>query len=53
MTRLADVAVVVKGRSKSLRWRQIRPQLNLDQAAEGYKNFDDRLDGWTKVLLHP
>ena len=28
-------------------------ELNLDEAAEGYKNFDDRLDGWTKVLLHP
>jgi glutathione-independent formaldehyde dehydrogenase len=28
-------------------------ELNLDQAAEGYANFDDRLDGWTKVLLHP
>ena len=26
---------------------------SLDDAAEGYKNFDDRLDGWTKVLLHP
>ena len=28
-------------------------ELSLDDAAEGYKNFDDRLDGWTKVLLHP
>jgi threonine dehydrogenase-like Zn-dependent dehydrogenase len=28
-------------------------ELTLDQAAEGYKNFDDRLDGWTKVILHP
>lgn len=28
-------------------------ELNLDQAAEGYRNFDDRLDGWTKVILHP
>lgn len=28
-------------------------ELNLDQAAEGYANFDDRKDGWTKVLLHP
>ena len=28
-------------------------ELNLDQAAEGYENFDNRLDGWTKVLLHP
>lgn len=28
-------------------------ELNLDEAAEGYKNFDERLEGWTKVLLHP
>jgi glutathione-independent formaldehyde dehydrogenase len=28
-------------------------ELDLDQAAEGYRNFDDRKDGWTKVLLHP
>ena len=25
----------------------------LDQAADGYKNFDRRADGWTKVLLKP
>jgi glutathione-independent formaldehyde dehydrogenase len=31
----------------------VSQELNLDEAAEGYKNFDDRLDGWTKVLLHP
>jgi glutathione-independent formaldehyde dehydrogenase len=28
-------------------------ELNLDQAAEGYQRFDDREDGWTKVVLHP
>jgi threonine dehydrogenase-like Zn-dependent dehydrogenase len=28
-------------------------ELDLDQAAEGYQRFDDREDGWTKVLLHP
>ena len=28
-------------------------ELNLDQAAEGYRHFDDREDGWTKVVLHP
>ena len=28
-------------------------ELTLDAAAEGYENFDNRLDGWTKVLLHP
>jgi glutathione-independent formaldehyde dehydrogenase len=31
----------------------VSQELSLDDAAEGYKNFDDRLDGWTKVLLHP
>jgi glutathione-independent formaldehyde dehydrogenase len=28
-------------------------ELPLDQAADGYQHFDDRDDGWTKVLLHP
>jgi multimeric flavodoxin WrbA len=28
-------------------------ELRLDDAAEGYEKFDERLDGWTKVLLHP
>ncbi|MFD1722651.1 glutathione-independent formaldehyde dehydrogenase [Amnibacterium endophyticum] len=31
----------------------VSQELSLDEAAEGYKNFDDRKDGWTKVLLHP
>jgi glutathione-independent formaldehyde dehydrogenase len=28
-------------------------ELNLDQAPEGYRRFDDREGGWTKILLHP
>ena len=28
-------------------------ELNLDQAVGCYQHFDDRKDGWTKVLLHP
>jgi threonine dehydrogenase-like Zn-dependent dehydrogenase len=28
-------------------------ELSLDQAPEGYQRFDDREDGWTKVILHP
>jgi glutathione-independent formaldehyde dehydrogenase len=28
-------------------------ELSLDEAPTGYQNFDQRLDGWTKVLLHP
>lgn len=31
----------------------ISQQLPLAKAAEGYKNFDDRKDGWTKVILKP
>jgi glutathione-independent formaldehyde dehydrogenase len=27
--------------------------LDLDDAVEAYANFDERRDGWTKVLLHP
>ena len=27
--------------------------LPLDQAPEAYEHFDNRDDGWTKVLLHP
>ncbi len=28
-------------------------ELSLDEAAAGYESFDERRDGWTKVLLHP
>jgi glutathione-independent formaldehyde dehydrogenase len=28
-------------------------ELGLDQAIEGYRHFDARDEGWTKVLLHP
>ncbi|NKQ51736.1 alcohol dehydrogenase catalytic domain-containing protein [Amycolatopsis sp. K13G38] len=28
-------------------------ELGLDQAAEGYERFDNRENGWTKVLLRP
>ena len=28
-------------------------RLPLDQAPEAYKNFDERHDGWTKVILKP
>lgn len=27
--------------------------LSLDQAPDAYQNFDERNDGWTKVVLHP
>jgi glutathione-independent formaldehyde dehydrogenase len=28
-------------------------ELGLEKAPDGYENFDQRLDGWTKVLLKP
>ena len=28
-------------------------ELPLEQAPDGYRNFDARKDGWTKVLLKP
>jgi glutathione-independent formaldehyde dehydrogenase len=28
-------------------------ELRLDQAPEGYEHFDNRDQGWTKVVLHP
>jgi glutathione-independent formaldehyde dehydrogenase len=28
-------------------------ELSLDEAPDGYRRFDERADGWTKVLLHP
>jgi threonine dehydrogenase-like Zn-dependent dehydrogenase len=31
----------------------ISQELKLDDAPTGYKHFDDRKDGWTKVVLHP
>ena len=28
-------------------------ELSLDEAPEAYKHFDERDQGWTKVILHP
>jgi len=28
-------------------------ELLLEQAPEAYKHFDNRDNGWTKVILHP
>ena len=28
-------------------------ELGLEQGVEAYQHFDDREDGWTKILLHP
>jgi glutathione-independent formaldehyde dehydrogenase len=43
--------LIVEGRAKPS--FIVSHELGLDEAAEGYDNFDKRLDGWTKVLLRP
>jgi glutathione-independent formaldehyde dehydrogenase len=43
--------LIIQGRAKPS--FIVSHELNLDDAADGYKNFDARTDGWTKVLLHP
>ena len=43
--------LIVAGRAKPS--FIVSHELPLDQAPEGYANFDKRADGWTKVLLRP
>jgi threonine dehydrogenase-like Zn-dependent dehydrogenase len=31
----------------------VSPHLPLAEGPDGYRHFDDRDDGWTKVVLHP
>jgi glutathione-independent formaldehyde dehydrogenase len=45
----AAVGRIKVGENPSLQLRQV-PHARLKNA---YENFDKRLDGWTKVLLHP
>ncbi len=28
-------------------------EISLNEAADAYRNFDDRTDGWTKVVIKP
>jgi glutathione-independent formaldehyde dehydrogenase len=46
---LRDLIVAGKARPSFI----VSHELSLDEAPEGYENFDKRADGWTKVLLHP
>ncbi len=46
---LRDLIVAGRARPSFI----VSHELPLDQAAEGYRRFDDREDGWTKVLLRP
>jgi glutathione-independent formaldehyde dehydrogenase len=43
--------LIIAGRAKP-GWI-VSHELGLDQAVDAYEKFDQRLDGWTKVLLHP
>lgn len=43
--------LIVAGRARP--GRIVSHELSLDDAPEAYRRFDDREDGWTKVLLRP
>jgi glutathione-independent formaldehyde dehydrogenase len=43
--------MIIAGRAKP--GFVVSQELPLDEAPEGYRHFDARDDGWTKVLLHP
>lgn len=43
--------LIVRGRARP--GRIVSHELPLEAAPEAYEHFDKRLDGWTKVLLHP
>src|SRR5581483_8909098 len=43
--------LIVNGRAKPS--FLVSHELPLEEAPTGYDNFDKRIDGWTKVLLHP
>jgi glutathione-independent formaldehyde dehydrogenase len=47
--RLRDLIIAGKANPSFL----VSHEIGLDQAAEGYRHFDNRDDGWTKVLLRP
>ena len=43
--------LIIEGRARPS-WI-VSHELGLDEAPTAYENFDKRVDGWTKVLLHP
>jgi glutathione-independent formaldehyde dehydrogenase len=43
--------LIIEGRARP-GWI-VSHELGLDEAPQAYESFDKRLDGWTKVLLHP
>ncbi|ROP43893.1 glutathione-independent formaldehyde dehydrogenase [Pseudokineococcus lusitanus] len=46
---LRDLIITGKASPGSI----VSHELGLADAVDAYKNFDERVDGWTKVLLHP
>jgi glutathione-independent formaldehyde dehydrogenase len=47
--KLRDLIAVGKAKPSAI----ISHELSLDEAPEAYKNFDNRKNGWTKVVLKP
>jgi threonine dehydrogenase-like Zn-dependent dehydrogenase len=47
--RLRDLIAEGKAKPSQI----VSHELSLDEAPEAYKAFDERQDGWTKVVLHP
>ena len=47
--KLRDLIAAGKAKPSAI----ISHELPLDEAPKAYKNFDDRTDGWTKVVLKP
>jgi glutathione-independent formaldehyde dehydrogenase len=43
--------LIIRGRAKPS--VIVSHELPLDAATEAYDKFDKRVEGWTKVLLHP
>jgi glutathione-independent formaldehyde dehydrogenase len=43
--------LIIEGRARPS-WI-VSHELSLDEAPSAYENFDKRVAGWTKVLLHP
>ena len=43
--------LIVAGRAEP--GKIVSHELPLEEAPHGYDQFDKRVDGWTKVLLHP
>ena len=43
--------LIIRGQAKPS--QIVSHELSLDEAVHGYDQFDKRVDGWTKVVLHP